>query len=80
MFKSRLGLVLHCLQITPVEEKIRPEEIKRRRMYQNTGERMEESFYLGSMMLLYLGTEKAPVYSQVLRNFAGYQQYLIEEK
>jgi len=79
MFKNRLELVLHCLQLTPLEEKIKPEEIKRRRMYQNTGERMEEAFYLGSMLFLYMGTEKAPIYSQVLRHFSGYQQYLIEE-
>lgn len=80
MFKSRLELVLHCLQLTPVEEKANPEELKRRRMYQNTGERMEEAFYLGSQMLLSLGTEKAPIYPQVLRHFTGYQQYLIEEE
>ena len=78
MFKSRLDLILHCLELTPVETKLKPAEIRRMRMYSNTSVRMEESFYLGSQMLLYVGTESAPIFPHVLRFFTVYKEFLKE--
>lgn len=79
MFKSRFSLIRHCINLTAKEEPVSPEEIRKRREFQNTGQKMEEGFLIGSELLLLMGTEKAPLFPEVLKQFNYYKQFLKEQ-